>query len=136
CRSRSTRRPSRITLWSSARRMRILPMSVVLTEHRDREFGAKRGAAAALGIEHETAADMAHALLHAQQPEAAGGSRIESRSIVLNADADALRFLAQRDLHVPRLSMARRVVQRFLHEAEYAGLVFFRQVIGGFGSVH
>ena len=78
------------------------------------------------------AAQVPHALLHAQQPQAADarGSKPLPSSCTLSIIWSA--SLPHVNLHRAGLGMARAIVQRFLHHAVDAGLVLLGQLVGYF----
>src|SRR5215470_8215124 len=87
-------------------------------------------ASAQMGIDLESPAQMRHALLHAEQPEASLRFRLESAPIVLDHDMYSFRAVSYRDPDHTGAGMTGAVVQRFLNNAVDARLVLFRKVIG------
>src|SRR5216684_606858 len=96
----------------------------------DRKRYRQQRAAAKMGIDLESPAQMRHAFLHAEQPEASLRFRLESAPVVLNHDMYRLRAVLYRDPDHTCAGMTGAVVQSFLNNAVDAGLVLFRKVIG------
>src|ERR1017187_3591884 len=129
CRSRSARRPSRTTVWSSAKRMRMGIVSVSMGKVRERQLGRDAGSAARLGIDLQLPARAADPLLHPEQAQAPDEARIEARAIVANTEDHAVVFPSDLHLHGAGIGVTGSVVHGLLHQPVDTGCVFVGQVV-------
>src|SRR5436190_20976112 len=123
-RSSRNRTPLRTTPWSSASRIRTVIVSRLLVDRNSREHC---GALSALRRQLQFPAELHHALLHSDQPEAPPAHRcgLEAHSVVLHRDRELP--LMNRHADVNRLGsrVPRAVRERFLHDAVDADPVAF-----------
>src|SRR5271170_2626800 len=118
CCSTRRRRPPRMSLWSSARRMRIFLMVGVGSRRIgcvQRNLGFYGGAFAGCGIDCKCAAETAHAFFHAENTHAALASGIEAVAIVGDLQRDFIGILRDGDSRVFGGGVGGGVVERFLH---------------------
>src|SRR5262249_14272558 len=81
-RSSSTFRPARMTLWSSANRMRISLIAFFTLFVGERKFYGQRSAAAGLGTHGALASQARHSLFDAKQAQALAVFDVKSPSVI------------------------------------------------------
>src|SRR5262245_39337146 len=117
-RSRNVRSPSRTTAWSSAISTRMTSASGHLEAH-SRSRARSR-------VDREPPAQAARPLLHRRQPEAAGAelglAGVEPVAVVVDLQNYAAVASAEPYVHVLRVGVPDRVVERFLGDPEYLGV--------------
>src|SRR5579864_4412657 len=107
--SSSSRRPLRITVWSSANRMRILFACVCVSIGLavvERQFHGQQRSGAARGMHPAAPAELGHAFLDAEQSHAGVLLKVKAFPVVLDGEHQAAGLLAHADSNLAGLRMA------------------------------
>src|SRR5271156_2667525 len=99
-----------------------------LLQLNQRQFRRNQRTAPQRRFEPQIAAQPPYPLLHAEQPEAADESRVETYAIVAHLEAHALALALHRDFHRSRIGVARRITHGLLHHTVDASLVLVGQI--------
>src|SRR2546427_1814961 len=107
-------KPARITLWSSANRMRMSFADFCTLFCCKRKFYREHRTAAGLRMDLALSAQVGDSLLDTQQTEALRLLDVETAPIVTNGKQQMLRFLLNPDADCSRVGMGGAIVKRFL----------------------
>src|SRR5581483_7849437 len=129
CFSSSARKPSRTTVWSSANKMRMGITSVFRGDFGNRQFGGDQSSLSEAGVDAQVSAQTADSLFHAEQTHAAHQGRIEADAVIAHGEQHAAVFALDDHFDGSGVSVPRRVVQSFLHQAIHAGLVLLWKIV-------
>src|SRR5215475_9206527 len=128
CFSSRSFNPARMTLWSSANKMRI-SFTVFDTLLCEWKVYSDDRAAAGLGMYGTRAVEMRHPLFNTEQAQTLRLFDIESFAVVPYRKRELVWLLPHIDTYCRRMRMPGAVVQRFLHDAVDTRFVLVRQII-------
>src|SRR5215475_11928438 len=128
CFSSRSFNPARMTLWSSANKMRI-SFTVFDTLLCEWKVYSDDRATAGLGMYSTCAVEMRHPLFDTEQSQTLRLFHIESSAVVSYRKRELVGFLPHIDAYRRRMRMPGAVVKCFLHDAVDARFVFVRQII-------
>src|ERR1700730_366575 len=116
CCSIRRRSPLRMSLWSSARSIRIFLIRSRGFCRVQWKFRLHRGTLSGPGFDRQSTAEPLHALFHSQQPHAPHAPGIKAQPVVDDLDPEFFRCLNDGNTGVFGGVVGCRVVDRFLHQ--------------------